>query len=178
MILVVLFSGVGLGFKGMSRLDDQVGRIEARRNLAFTLRRQIAAVYPANVSPVAAPSFVGQPTALSFLSLDSSGGTGFSRIWLMLEDTGAGRNLVLMRRLQAADQWFGFERAVLARGVTTFRLDYFGAVAPGETPRWRDSWEDRRVPPELVRISLALASDGGYAWPDQVVRVWTAAALP
>jgi len=38
MILVLLFTGVGLGFKGMSRLDDQVGRIEARRNLAFALR--------------------------------------------------------------------------------------------------------------------------------------------
>ena len=34
------------------------------------------------------------------------------------------------------------------------------------------------TPPELVRVALTLASDGGYAWPDQVIRVWTAAALP
>jgi prepilin-type N-terminal cleavage/methylation domain-containing protein len=177
-ILVLLFSGVGLGFKGMSRLDDQVGRIEARRNLAFTLRRQIAAAYPATEGPVMAPSFAGQASTLSFLSLDSNAGPGFSRVWLMVEDGRDGRNLVVMRRVQAPDQWFGFERAVLARGVTTFHLDYFGAVAPGEPPAWHDSWEGRRVPPELVRVSLALASDGAYAWPDQVIRIWTAQALP
>ncbi|MBV8170033.1 MAG: hypothetical protein JO021_24825 [Alphaproteobacteria bacterium] len=67
---------------------------------------------------------------------------------------------------------------MLARGVTTFHLAYFGAGAPGEPPGWRDSWEGRRTPPELVRVALTLASDGGYAWPDQVIRVWTAAALP
>ncbi|MBV8170034.1 MAG: type II secretion system protein [Alphaproteobacteria bacterium] len=108
MILVLLFTGVGLGFKGMSRLDDQVGRIETRRNLAFALRRQIAAAYPASEGLVTSPSFVGQPTTLSFLSLDSNAGPGFSRLWLMLEETGEGRNLVLMRRMQAPDQWFGF----------------------------------------------------------------------
>jgi prepilin-type N-terminal cleavage/methylation domain-containing protein len=177
-ILVLLFSGVGLGFKGMARLDDQVGRIEARRTLAFTLRRQIAAAYPATEAPVVAPTFVGQATTLSFLSLDSNAGPGFSRVWLMLEDGREGRNLVVMRRMQAPDQWFGFERAVLARGVTRFHLDYFGAVAPGESPAWRDSWDGLRVPPELVRVSLALASDGAYAWPDQVIRIWTAQALP
>ena len=86
-IVVVLFSGVGLGFKGMARLDDQVGRIEARRNLAFALRRQIAAAYPSSDANVATPSFVGQPSALSLLSLETSAGPGVSRIWLMLEDT-------------------------------------------------------------------------------------------
>lgn len=177
-ILVVLFTGVGLGFKGMARLDDQVGRIEARRNLAFALRRQIAAAYPASEANITAPSFVGQPAALSFLSLESNAGPGVSRIWLLLEDTPDGRNLVLMRRPHNIDAWFAFERAVLARGVTDFRLAYFGPAAPGEPAAWHDRWEARRTPPELVRVALALAGDGAYQWPDQVIRVWTAAALP
>lgn len=177
-ILVVLFSGVGLGFKGMARLDDQVGRIEARRNLAYALRRQIAAAYPASEGLVAQPNFVGQQEALSFLSLDSSAGPALSRVWLMVEDGQDGRNLILMRRPQETNQWFSFERAVLARGVTTFSLSYFGPTVPGEPPTWHPQWEGRRTPPELVRVQLALASDGAYAWPDQVIRVWTAAAQP
>ena len=177
-ILVLLFTGIGLGVKGMTRLDDQVARIEARRSLAFALRRQIAAAYPASEGPATAATFVGQPTALSFLSLESAAGPGYSRVWLMLEDTPTGRNLVLMRRPQAPGVWFGFERTVLARGVTDFHLAYFGA-AVASTPRdWHDHWEGFRNPPELIRIALALTSDGAYAWPDEVVRIWTAGATP
>jgi hypothetical protein len=162
----------------MGRLDDQVARIEARRSLAFALRRQIAAAYPASEGPAAAATFVGQPTALSFLSLESAAGPGYSRVWLLLEDTPEGRNLVMMRRPQAPGVWLGFERTVLARGVTGFHLAYFGTTAASMRPDWHESWAGLRNPPELIRIALALNTDHGYAWPDEVVRIWTAAALP
>ena len=177
-ILVLLFSGIGLGFKGMGRLDDQVARIEARRSLAFTLRRQISAAYPATQGPAVGATFVGQPSAMSFLSLEGATGPGYSRVWLMVEDTPTGRNLVLMRRPQAPGVWFGFERSVLARGVTSFSLAYFGAATPSTPPTWRENWEGFRTPPELIRIALALASDGTYAWPDEIVRIWTAGFQP
>lgn len=177
-ILVLLFTAIGLGFKGMGRLDDQVARIEARRSLSFTLRRQISAAYPAIVGPAVVATFVGQPTAMSFLSLEGAAGPGYSRVWLMLEDTPAGRNLVLMRRPQAPGVWFGFERTVLARGVARFSLAYFGAAAPTAPRDWHDSWEGFRTPPELIRIALALTSDGPYTWPDEVVRIWTAGIPP
>jgi general secretion pathway protein J len=177
-ILVLLFSGIGLGFKGMERLDDQVTRIEARRSLAFTLRRQISGAYPATIGPATGATFVGQPAVMSFLSLEGAAGPGYSRVWLMLEDTPSGRNLVLMRRPQAPGVWFGFERTVLARGVTRFSLAYFGAATPSEPREWHPSWEGFRTPPELIRIALALASDGAYAWPDEVVHIWTAGIPP
>jgi prepilin-type N-terminal cleavage/methylation domain-containing protein len=177
-ILVLLFSGIGLGFKGMSRLDDQVARIEARRSLAYTLRRQIAAAYPATVGPAAGATFVGHPAMMSFLSLEGAAGPGYSRVWLMLEDTPSGRNLVLMRRPQAPDVWFGFERTVLARGVTRFSVAYFGGATPSGPHDWHDDWEGFRAPPELIRIALALTSDGSYGWPDEVVHIWTAGVQP
>lgn len=177
-ILVLLFSGIGLGVKGMGRLDAQVARIEARRSLEFTLRRQISAAYPATIGPASGATFVGQPTAMSFLSLEGAAGPGYSRVWLMLEDTPAGRNLVLMRRPQAPGVWLGFERTVLARGVARFSLAYFGAVTPSAPHDWHESWEGFRTPPELIRIALALTSDGTYAWPDEIVRIWTAAIQP
>jgi len=177
-ILVLLFSGINLGFRGMDRLDDQVSRIEARRSLAFTLRRQIAGVYPATLDATSAATFVGQPTVMSFLSLDGAAGAGYSRVWLMLEDTPAGRNLVLMRRPQVPGLLVGFERTVLAHGVTGFQLGYFGATATGGPRDWHDRWEGLRAPPELIRVALALRDDGAYAWPDEVVRVWTARIPP
>ena len=66
------------------------------------------------------------------------------------------------------------EQAPLSPG---WRLDlaYFGATSPAEPRAWHTAWEGRRVPPELVRVTLALASDGSYAWPDEVVRVWAGA---
>jgi general secretion pathway protein J len=177
-LLVLLFSGISLGFRSMDRLDDQVARIEARRSLAFTLRRQIAGVYPATLGASAAATFVGQPTVMSFLSLDGAAGAGYSRVWLMLEDAPGGRNLVLMRRPQVPGLLVGFERTVLARGVTGFRLAYFGATATGGPRDWHETWEGLRAPPELIRVALALGDDGAYAWPDEVVRVWTAGIPP
>lgn len=177
-ILVLLFTGISLGFKGMDRLDDQVSRIEARRTLAFTLRRQIAGLYAAGDGPVGGAGFVGQPTALSFLSLDGASGPGYSRVWLLLEDGRQGRNLVLMRRPQEPGLLLGFERTVLARGVTDFHLTYYGAPATGAPRDWHESWAGLRAPPELIRIALALGSDGAYPWPDEVVRVWTAGIPP
>jgi general secretion pathway protein J len=175
-LLVVLFSGISLGVKGMGRLDDQVARIEARRQLAFALRRELAAAYPASEGAASAATFVGQPSVLSFLSLAGGAGPGYARVWLMVENTPDGRNLVLMRRAQAPGQWLGFERVVLARGVADFHLAYFGAPVPSETRAWHARWEGYRAPPELVRVSLALASDGAYRWPDAVVRLWAGAA--
>jgi general secretion pathway protein J len=178
-LLLVLFSGVSLGVTAMTRLDDQVARIEARRNLDFALRREIAAAYPASDGPMTAATFVGHATAVSFLSLAGGAAPSYARVWLMIENAPGehgGRNLVLMRRPQAPGQWFGFERLVLARDVTRFRLDYFGATTPADPRAWHTSWEGYRAPPELIRISLALDSDGGYPWPDEVVRVWAGVA--
>ena len=177
-LLLVLFSGVSLGLKSMTRLDAQVARIETRRNLDFTLRREIAAAYPASDGPMTAATFVGQPNALTFLSLAGNAAPSYARVWLMLADgDGPGdHNLVLMRRPQTPGQWFGFERVVLARGVARFRLAYFGATTPAEPRTWHASWEGFRAPPELIRISLTLDSDGDYAWPDEVVRVWAGVA--
>jgi len=112
----------------------------------------------------ARPSSANRP-ALSFLSLDSNAGPGFSRLWLMLEDTRDGRNLVLMRRMQAPDQWFAssarFWRAASPRSIWPISaLARRASRQPGAT-----AGEGRRTPPELVRVALTLASDGGYAWP-------------
>jgi len=171
LLLVVLFSGIGLGFGAAERIEARATALEARRNLAFVLRRQLAAAYPGGVTEESTPSFVGAPSLVSFLALESSAGPGLSRVWVVLEDDRAGRRVVLLR--QPADA--PIERAVLARDVAEFRLAYFGAPTGADERTWRDRWERSRRAPEAVSIRLVLDGDGDRAWPESVVRIWSGA---
>jgi general secretion pathway protein J len=56
---------------------------------------------------------------------------------------------------------------VLLDGVSEFSLSYFGAADAESEPEWRDQWDDRSLPPRLVRIELVFA-DARRLWPDFV----------
>jgi general secretion pathway protein J len=173
LVLVVLFTGVRLGFTGLQRIEARAESLETRRNVTFVLRRQLAAAYPGVLGEVTTPSFVGAPSVASFLALESNAGPGFYRIWIALEDDRAGRRLVLLRQSGG-----GIERAVLARNVREFRLAYFGAPTATDERAWRDRWERSRRAPEAVSVGLALDSDGDRAWPEDVVRIWSGSDGP
>jgi hypothetical protein len=174
LVLVVLFSGVRLGFNGLSRIESRAEALETRRNVEFVLRRQLAAAYPGVLGEVTTPSFVGAPSVASFLALESNAGPGFYRVWIALEDDRSGRRLVLLRQGTSG----GIERAVLARSVREFRLAYFGAPTATEERTWRDRWERSRRAPEAVSVRLALDGDGNRAWPEDVVRIWSGSDGP
>jgi general secretion pathway protein J len=176
-VLAVLFAGIGIGFKGMARIDADADRLERRRQIDFTLRRQLGAAYAASEARPTEATFGGTPQAVSFLAIDGANGPGFYRVWISLDATGGERRLLLTRQTVAAGAVVGFESAVLARNVAEFRLSYYGIAEPGEPPRWQESWEERRWLPQLVRLHLALADEPARRHPDTVIRLWTAEPL-
>jgi prepilin-type N-terminal cleavage/methylation domain-containing protein len=173
-VVSVLFAGIGVGFKGMARIDAGAERLERRRQIDFLLRRQIGAAYPAAESRPTESTFGGTQEAMNFLAVDSATGPGFYRVWVALETAEGEHRLVMTRHAIAAGSVVGFERSVLAQGVAEFRLSYFGAQPPNEEPRWHDRWEGQRGLPSLVRVHLRLADERQPAAPDAVIRLWTA----
>jgi prepilin-type N-terminal cleavage/methylation domain-containing protein len=173
-VLAVLFAGIGIGFKGMVRIDSNADRLERRRQIDFMLRRQLGAAYPASDARPTEATFGGAPEAMNFLAIDGANGPGFYRVWLSLDRTGGERRLVLARQSVAGGSIVGFESTVLARNVVEFRLSYFGVTEPNEPPRWQDRWEGRRWLPEMVRLHLTLADEAARRHPDTLIRLWTA----
>jgi general secretion pathway protein J len=176
-LVALLFAGIGIGFKGMARVDAGAERLERRRQIEFMLRRQLGAAYPASDTRPTESTFGGTPEAVTFLALDGATGPGFYRVWIALETDGRDRRLVMTRHAIAGGSVVGFDRAVLARDVAEFRLSYFGTANPNEPPRWVERWEQRRWLPDLVRVRLTLTGEGGHAWPDAMIRLWTAEPL-
>jgi len=78
--------------------------------------------------------------------------------------------------MQAPDQCSASSARFWARGVTTFHLAYFGAGGRASRSLARQLGGPAH-PPELVRVGLTLASDGGMPGPPGDPRL-TAAALP
>jgi general secretion pathway protein J len=176
-VVALLFAGIGIGFKGMARIESNADRLERRRQIDFMLRRQIGAAYPASDARPTESTFGGTPEAVTFLALDGANGPGFYRVWLSLDATGGERRLVMTRQTVAAGSVVGFDRAVLARNVAEFRLSYYGVAEPNEPPRWQESWKGRRWLPDLVRLHLTLADEPAHIHPDTVIRLWTAEPL-
>ena len=175
-LVVVLFSAIGLGFRGMARVEADASVLERRQQIDYLLRRQLAATYPAsNVFATESP-LTGSVQAMTFYALDGPTGPGLYRVWLVLDDEGGSgnRSLVLTRQALSAGQVGGFERTVLARNVVAFRLAYFGRTDPATPPGWQESWDGMRWPPDLVRVTLQLDGETPGAWPDTVIRLWAA----
>jgi prepilin-type N-terminal cleavage/methylation domain-containing protein len=174
-LMILVSAALGLGFTGLERLDAAADRIARRGHADAVLRRQIAAAYPAADARSSDSSFSGRPDALVFTALDGASGPGLYRVWVTVE---RGGTLVLARHALGTVPPAPIERAVLADGVADFRLAYFGAATPGETPAWHESWENRRTLPALVSVRFDLAAEGGRQWPAAVIRVWAAEAGP
>jgi prepilin-type N-terminal cleavage/methylation domain-containing protein len=174
-LVVVLFSAIGLGFRGMARVEANASVLERRQQIDYLLRRQLAATYPASDVFATESPLTGSAQAMTFYALDGPTGPGFYRVWLVLDGEGdGGRSLVLTRQALSAGQVGGFERTVLARNVAAFRLAYFGRTDQTKRPAWQENWDGMRWPPDLVRVTLRLDGEAPGAWPETVIRLWAA----
>ena len=65
------------------------------------------------------------------------------------------------------------EVSVLAEGIATLKLQYFGSAyengSESSPPTWRDRWDDRQQWPALIRADLTPAQ--GPAWPPLIVEL-------
>jgi prepilin-type N-terminal cleavage/methylation domain-containing protein len=171
-VAALLFAAIGIGFKGMARIDAGADRLERRRQIDFLLRRQLGSVYPSLSAFPRSDLFAGTRDTVTFLAVDGSTGPGLYRVWLSLETDGGEQRLVMTRQTVAGGAAVGYDRTILARNVARLQLAYFGRNDADGGMAWQDRWEGRRLLPQLVRMRLTLRGEPANAWPDLVVRVW------
>jgi general secretion pathway protein J len=162
-VLVVLFGGIGLGFRGLGSVERSAAELDVRRATGVVLRRELAAA-------TSTVLFTGAPSAMSFVTLEG----GPQRVWLAL---GEDSTLSLTRQRIEAGMPAGLDRTELAGNVEAFRLRYFGAMRYGDAPRWQDRWEGTRLLPQRVSLELRLAGDRGRLWPDEIMTLWAGGGL-
>jgi general secretion pathway protein J len=171
LVSVMLMHGIGLAALGFDRLSRGAERLDQSRGLDQVLRRSLASAaavpgYGAGIG------FSGATTRVGFLSLVNDNGPGLYQVEIGLDLSGGERRLVLTRRFAAPGIAPHFERSVLAQGVRTFQITYFGAIGLGETPAWQDHWDGLGYLPSLVRVELTTTD--APARPPLIVRVWDA----
>ncbi len=189
-LLAIIMIGLVSALRSMaqteSKIDQRLQRLEevrvARTFLQQTLSRVSAKTLdaPGATGKTIIP-FVATPDSLSWVGImparSDLGGRHFFR--LQLEDTGAGRELVLRFAPWSPDvvfpDWSAAETRVLIPGITQMKVQARGLaplgynVAQGWPAGWQNGWPIADTLPEQVRLNLA---DAQGDWPD-----WTIALL-
>jgi len=99
----------------------------------------------------------------------AGGGIWYYRLAIRSEDPRSPLTLERVAPDLAADalpDFSGADRSVLAEGIASLTLGYFGRdpdSLPGVAPTWRDHWEDTQQLPLVIRIDVQ--PKDGPAWP-------------
>ncbi|HEX3535532.1 MAG TPA: prepilin-type N-terminal cleavage/methylation domain-containing protein [Stellaceae bacterium] len=170
-VTLLLVQGIGLAALGFDRVSRGAERLDESRGVDQVLRRTLgsAAAVHGNGPGI---GFSGDAVRVSFLSLVADSGAGLYRVDIALDVSSGERRLVVTRRLAAPGGEPRAELSILARGVSRFRIAYFGVAALGEEPAWHDRWDGLGYLPNFMRIELDAA--GAPARPPLIVRVWNA----
>jgi prepilin-type N-terminal cleavage/methylation domain-containing protein len=171
LVSVILLYGVRVSALGLDRVSRHAEQVDDRRSIEALIRRAFASVAAIPVYD-GAPSFVGGPTGVKFLSLAEDAGTGLYRVEIRLDVSRGDRPLILSRRLANPSGSARLQQSVLLRDLAVFQISYFGALSPNEDPAWQPRWEGLGYPPKLVRITFS-GADGQIRAPI-VVRLWNA----
>ena len=182
-VMVLLFGGLRLGTRAWERGDERSEELARLEVVQGFIRRHLSQAYPLVVSDSRGErriSFVGRPDTLEFTTLMPAhlGAGGFHRLVLSVAADGAGKRLVLRRRLfqpgvedspgrpGAEDE----HESVLLERISGAAFSYYGATEANEEPEWRDAWEGAQSPPLLVRLDVTFPKGDRRYWPELVVR--------
>jgi general secretion pathway protein J len=173
LIMVLLFSSLRLGSRSWDTGEHHIAESSQRSVIMGFLRRELEQVYPLSwhVQGEDVVAFVGEPSAIAFVGPmpDSLATGGNHMISLGLGQGAEGQDLVLRWHLPTPDmQDFSMltdaDQVVLAKGVQSMSITYFGADGGSKAPSWHDQWFNRQALPALIRIRIRLAS--GDEWPE------------
>lgn len=170
LVSLILLHGIRLAAAGLDRHTRAAERLDARQSLDTLLRRTLGSAI--SEPRIAGGTFAGRPDAVAFLGIAEDGGPGLYRIDLALDPRRRDRALILRRRLATPAGDPREATSVVATGVRTFRLAYFGADGGDATPGWHDSWQQLAILPSMVRVILD--SDRDAPRPPLIVRLWNA----
>lgn len=178
LIVGTLAASIGVSTRGSAAIDARVEYGEALRIAQSTLRRYIAQARPARVLIGQRDQvvFVGEPEQMGFVAVMPPwpGGGGVYRVRLAVEDSEAGRALVLTRQATAGETAsFEFgpaaERTVLLAGVAALRWSYFGLDQNARQGAWYNAWRGASQLPKLVRLEVQFSDPRAPSWPAMIV---------
>lgn len=118
--------------------------------------------------------FEGAPEAMYFVTEMPAhlGFGGLYEVWLGLTADGDAGRLVVERRLfhpeLAAEPGAGaLDRSILAEGLESVTIDYYGPGEEGGEAGWHRTWTRQVRLPDLVRLRVRTEGDG--RWPALVI---------
>jgi general secretion pathway protein J len=169
---VMLIQGVTTGRQVWQRLDTRSAAVEAVEGAQTVLRDRLEQLYAATLYGGAEVriDMEGGPESVAFLAPPAQAlrPAPLNRFQLDLK---ANQDLVLSSTSDVATSGQpGVTRQVLLTGVRQVDIAYFGPAAPDHSRRWRSSWMDQTLPPELIRIRLDFEPGDPRVWPDLIVR--------
>jgi general secretion pathway protein J len=180
LVLLGLLSGVLFGSVKLAGRSTDSGEAKAEAAASMRLaqeflRTNLEAQHPLRMRKIVdwPLLFVGGSNELRYASelppRVAGGGIWFYRLSVRTDDVHS--PLVLERMIPdlAADappEFVNADRSVLAEGIASLKLGYFGRDAdagPSAAPSWRDQWTDVQRLPLLIRIDVAPKQ--GAPWP-------------
>jgi len=172
LLSVMLIQGVVTGRRVWERLDTRGAALEAVDGAQTVLRQRIEQLYPATLYGHAETEIdmQGGPESLAFLSSPAQAQRPAPLRRFLLNVT-AGQDLVLSSTNDVATSGQpGVTHQVLLTGVRQIDIAYFGPAAPDLSRRWRSTWTEQTLPPELIRVRIDFESGDPRVWPDLIVR--------
>lgn len=180
MLLVLLFGGLRLSLRSWDAVQRQVDNLNSVRALEGFLRRELEQIQPYRWKTNSATTlaFHGLADRLQFVAPISArtGSGGLYAISLTIERKGDQRQIV-WRQLPVGPEVRDFSAVERIEGIVLagkeldvvedITLSYFGTEREGVAALWSDQWEQRPVPPALIRVRVRFLD--GSEWPEFVV---------
>ena len=171
----VLFGSISLAGRSTDAGEAKAGAAASMRLAQQFLRTNLEAQHPLRMRKMLdwPLLFTGAGDELRYAARlparVAGGGIWYYRLAVKSDDPRS--PLVLERTIPdlAADALPDFanaERSVLAEGIASLKIGYFGRAAdaaPSVAPSWRDQWNDTQRLPLLIRIDVVPKS--GPPWP-------------
>jgi general secretion pathway protein J len=171
MLSVLLIQGLSTGRRVWEGLDARASAADTVQTAQTVLRNSIEGAYPSTRYDYGSPyvDFRGASGAMNFIAPPSDQGRPSALRRYSVAVT-AGGDLVLTSISDvASDVGAVRQTRVLLKRVQQIDIAYFGAAAPDFMARWRPSWANQPVLPQLVRVRLSLPEGDRRQWPDLLV---------
>jgi general secretion pathway protein J len=181
LIGAVVYGSLSMAADAWDRGEAQAERTRQMRLAEGFLRTTLAAAHPMGSANLIEPPFplIGADDSITFPGLlpeRIGGGVYYFRLALTPADKAF--QLTLARVIpqniaNRAPEFSDAEVSVLADGMRSMKLQYFGSVYESgpdpSPPLWRDRWEDRLQWPLLIRIDIT--PEHGPPWPPLIVEL-------
>jgi general secretion pathway protein J len=175
MLSAVLFGSVKLAGRSTDSGEAKANAAATMRLTQQFLRTNLEAQHPLRMRKIVdwPLLFVGAASELRYASelppRVAGGGIWFYRLAVRTDDE---RSPLVLERMvpdlaaDAAPEFTNADRSVLAEGIASLKLGYFGRdpdAAPGSDASWHDQWSDTQRLPLLIRIDVTPKQ--GAPWP-------------